>query len=209
MQVVILSGFLGSGKTSLLMGLARFLAREATKGDAPRVIILENEVGDKGVDDALLKNRGFQVENLFAGCACCTVGGELIRAVSYIEETYVPDWMILETTGLAYPGLIRDNLKAACNKDCRICTVVDAQRWKRIRKPMETLLTGQISCADVTLINKTDLATEEEIKLCETDIYRIQPETCCVRTCATDGQSDNVWKLVLGEDNSQHKPDIQ
>ena len=57
MQVVILSGFLGSGKTSLLMGLARFLAREATKGDAPRVIILENEVGDKGVDDALLKKQ--------------------------------------------------------------------------------------------------------------------------------------------------------
>ena len=209
MRILVLSGFLGSGKTSLLMGLARFLAKDADEKDPPRVIILENEAGVQGVDDTLLRSQGFQVENLFAGCACCTVGSELIQSISYIEEKFAPDWLILETTGLAYPGLIRDNLRAACQKTCRICTVVDAQRFHRILKPMEALLQGQISCADVVLINKTDLATEEEIKLCETDIYRIQPETCCVRTCATTGQSDNVWKLVLGEDNSQHKPDMQ
>ena len=119
MRILVLSGFLGSGKTSLLMGLARFLAKDADEKDPPRVIILENEAGAQGVDDTLLRSQGFQVENLFAGCACCTVGSELIQSISYIEEKFAPDWLILETTGLAYPGLIRDNLLAACQKTCR------------------------------------------------------------------------------------------
>ena len=65
MRILVLSGFLGSGKTSLLMGLARFLARDAREQDPPRVIILENEAGAQGVDDTLLRSQGFQVENLF------------------------------------------------------------------------------------------------------------------------------------------------
>lgn len=198
MRILVLSGFLGSGKTSLLMGLARFLAKDADEKDPPRVIILENEAGVQGVDDTLLRSQGFQVENLFAGCACCTVGSELIQSISYIEEKFAPDWLILETTGLAYPGLIRDNLLAACQKTCRICTVVDAQRFHRILKPMETLLQGQISCADVVLINKTDLADEQTIQSCERIVRQMNENAIRLRACAADDRQDAVWAVVLG-----------
>ena len=198
MRILVLSGFLGSGKTSLLMGLARFLAKDADEKDLPRVIILENEAGTQGVDDTLLRSQGFQVENLFAGCACCTVGSELIQSISYIEEKFAPDWLILETTGLAYPGLIRDNLLAACQKICRICTVVDAQRFHRILKPMETLLQGQISCADVVLINKTDLADEQTIQSCERIVRQMNENAIRLRACAADDRQDAVWAVVLG-----------
>lgn len=198
MRILVLSGFLGSGKTSLLMELARFLAKDADEKDSPRVIILENEAGVQGVDDTLLRSQGFQVENLFAGCACCTVGSELIQSISYIEEKFAPDWLILETTGLAYPGLIRDNLLAACQKTCRICTVVDAQRFHRILKPMEALLQGQISCADVVLINKTDLADEQTIQSCERIVRQMNENAIRLRACAADDRQDAVWAVVLG-----------
>ncbi len=200
MRILILGGFLGSGKTSLLMGLAHFLAREAKEQEPPRVIILENEAGAQGVDDALLRSRGFEVENLFAGCACCTVGTELIQSISYIEEKYAPDWMILETTGLAYPGLIRDNLFAALNKTCRICTVVDAQRFTRIFKPMEALLKGQISCADIVLINKIDLVDEHTIQKCEDMVRQMNEKAVCCRSCAADAGQDEIWEQILGGD---------
>ena len=200
MRILVLSGFLGSGKTSLLMGLARFLAKGAGATDPPKVIILENEVGAQGVDDTLLRSQGFQVENLFAGCACCTVGSELIQSVLYIEENLSPDWLILETTGLAYPGLIRDNLLAACHKTCRICTVVDAKRFGRIFRPMEALLRGQISCADVVLINKTDLADEQTIRSCEEIVHQINGQALCRRSCAADAGQDDIWAGILGGD---------
>lgn len=198
MRILVLSGFLGSGKTSLLMVLVRFLARDAWMQDPPRVIILENEAGEQGVDDKLLRSQGLQVENLFAGCACCTVGTELIQSVMYIEKNFAPDWLILETTGLAYPGLIRENLRAACHKTCRICTVIDAQRFHRILNPMKSLLQGQISCADVVLINKTDLADEQTIQSCESIVRQMNESAICLRACATDDRQDAVWSAVLG-----------
>lgn len=198
MQILVLSGFLGSGKTSLLMGLARYLAREAREQDPPRVIILENEAGAQGVDDTLLRSHGLHVENLFAGCACCTVGTELIQSVIYIEENFAPDWLILETTGLAYPGLIRENLLAACKKTCRICTVVDVQRFNRIFRPMEALSRGQISSADVILINKIDLADAQTVQACENKVKEINPQAVCHRTCATDLCQNTLWEYVLG-----------
>ncbi len=199
MQILVLSGFLGSGKTSLLMRLAEYLTKEAQKGERLKVVILENESGADGVDDKLLRSGGLQVENLFAGCACCTVGGELIGAVQLIEEEYDPDWIILETTGLAYPGLIQENLKEAAQKECRICTVVDVSRWKRLKKPMEALLTGQIACAETVLLNKADLVSKETLGECRSDIQNMNPNAKICVTSAASGDLESVWASVLGE----------
>lgn len=103
---------MGSGKTTLLLSLARYLVDSSRSGSVYKVVILENEVGREGIDDKLLRGNGFNVENLFNGCACCTLAGELVSAAYEIEKEYAPDWLIVETTGLAYPGLIQDNLSA-------------------------------------------------------------------------------------------------
>ena len=81
MKFLILGGFLGSGKTTLLMQLARYLTRGSQEEGPSQVMILENEVGNSGVDDKFLKNSGYQVQNLFGGCTCCTLGSELISSV--------------------------------------------------------------------------------------------------------------------------------
>lgn len=200
MNIVILGGFLGSGKTTLLMKMVKAMTEERLYARPVKVVIIENEIGREGVDDKLLKRSGYQVKDMFGGCTCCTMGSELIAAVQEIEADLNPDWMILETTGLAYPGLIQDNLKEALDKDARICTVVDVKRWKRLKAAMGELLEGQLECADVVLLNKTDLAESEEIESVEKDIREMNPSAILYRTSETTEICDEVWKTMLGRD---------
>lgn len=202
MNIVILGGFLGSGKTTLLMKLVKAMAEGRIYTKPVKVVIIENEIGSEGVDDKLLKRSGYQVKDMFGGCTCCTMGSELITTVQEIEGDMNPDWMILETTGLAYPGLIQDNLKEALGKESRICTVVDVKRWKRLKAAMEELLESQLECADVVLLNKTDLAEAEEIESVEKDIREMNPSAILYRTSEENEIQEKVWKMILGKEEA-------
>lgn len=98
-----------------------------------------------------------------------------------MKEEYDPDWIILETTGLAYPGLIQENLKEAAQKECRICTVVDVSRWKRLKKPMEAAADpGRFACAETVLVNKADLVSKETLGECRSDVQNMnQMQNLC------------------------------
>lgn len=198
MKVLILGGFLGSGKTTLLLSLARYLVDSSRSGSVYKVVILENEVGRKGIDDKLLRGNGFNVENLFNGCACCTLAGELVSAAYEIEKEYAPDWLIVETTGLAYPGLIQDNLSAGIGMESRVCTVVDVSRWKRLMNAMRELFVGQTERADVVLMNKTDLVSEQVLNDVERDIAKMNPDAVRIATSAVGHVEDYIWDVVLG-----------
>ena len=198
MIVIILGGFLGSGKTTALMQFARHLVVSSVSAGEYKVVILENEVGQIGIDDQFLRNSGFTVNNLFAGCACCTVSGELVIAVEKIYREMNPEWLIIETTGIAYPGLMRDNMKGALGLDSRICVLTDASRWSRLRLPMENLLQGQIECADLVLINKIDLADEDSLQSMERDISAFQPNVPIIRISALGDISPDVWDAAAG-----------
>ncbi|MCQ4745200.1 cobalamin biosynthesis protein P47K [Blautia coccoides] len=198
MKVLILGGFLGSGKTTLLLSLARYLVDSSRSGSVYKVVILENEVGREGIDDKLLRGNGFNVENLFNGCACCTLAGELVSAAYEIEKEYAPDWLIVETTGLAYPGLIQDNLSAGIGMESRVCTVVDVSRWKRLMNAMRELFVGQTERADVILMNKTDLVSEQVLNDVERDIAKMNPDAVRIATSAVGHVEDYIWDVVLG-----------
>ena len=198
MNIIILGGFLGSGKTTTLMQFARFLVSVSDPGKANKVVILENEVGEIGIDDKLLRSGGFAVNNLFAGCACCTVSGELVTAVDRIKSEMDPEWLVIETTGIAYPGLMCENLKTALKLDSRVCILTDAARWSRLRKPMENLLRGQIECSDVVLINKIDLSDEETLQNMERDILEFKPDAKMTRISALGEIPPAIWREVAG-----------
>jgi len=198
MDVIILSGFLGSGKTTTLMKFAKYLVDVTESNKDNKVVILENEVGEVGIDDQFLRGGGFTVNNLFAGCACCTVSGELVTAVDRIIREMDPDWLIIETTGIAYPGQMRENLKSALDLDTRVCTLTDASRWRRLRIPMENLLRGQIECSDLVLINKKDLSTEEDMQSMESDILGFEPNVPIIRISAVGEVPPEVWRFAAG-----------
>ncbi|MDD7389703.1 MAG: GTP-binding protein [Lachnospiraceae bacterium] len=197
MKILILGGFLGSGKTSFLGQLAQYLTDISPEKRTGNVVILENEIGQKGIDDKFLRSSGYQVENMFNGCVCCTLGGDLLTAVDRIQKQYQPEWMILETTGLAYPGLIQENLLEGLQMNAGICTLADASRWLRIRKPMEELLLGQIECADIVLINKADLSDDKTLSLMENDIHIMNPNAMIYRICALNGIDPKIMNRIL------------
>ena len=198
MKVLILSGFLGSGKTSALLPLAHYLVERSDSDAANKVMILENEVGEIGIDDAFLRGGGFQVDTLFSGCACCTVAGELVSSVIKIRKEFDPDWLILETTGVAYPKNIQETLHTACNLDARIAVLVDAARWKRLLRPMEALLSGQIIGSDAVLVNKIDLVDAAALDDVDADIRGFEPNANIVHISALEPIAHEVWDGVLG-----------
>ena len=170
MKVIILGGFLGSGKTSVLLQLAGHLV-----GDQPttatRVVILENEIGEVSVDDSLLKRNGYQVTNLFSGCVCCTMSGELILNLRKIRDDFSPELVIMEATGVAFPDNIRQTINQSLPElEVTVTCITDAKRWLRLLRPMEMLLEGQLAAADVILINKIDLVDSQTLAEVETSI---------------------------------------
>ncbi|MDR2486764.1 MAG: cobalamin biosynthesis protein P47K [Clostridiales Family XIII bacterium] len=211
MQILILGGFLGSGKTTALMQLARWLVArtsgssgasgaadsDGTAGEAGvRVMILENEVGAVGIDDGLLRSGGFAVDTLFSGCACCTIAGELDSAARRIREAYDPAWLIIETTGIAYPRNMQENLWHSLGVQARIAVLTDAARWQRLRVPMNELLKGQIEGSDTVLVNKTDLVDEKALQDIERDVFAYEPAARIFRISATGEIPGEVWKAV-------------
>lgn len=198
MNILILGGFLGSGKTTTLMQLARYMVANTVSDRENKVIILENEVGEVGIDDAYLRSGGLTVDNLFSGCACCTVSGELVSAAVRIWKEYDPDWLIVETTGIAYPRNMRENLQSALGLDSRIVILVDAFRWNRLVLPMNTLLRGQIEGSDAVLVNKTDLVDEATIKKVEQDILGFEPNAVILKISALEEVPSEIWQKVIG-----------
>lgn len=198
MKILILGGFLGSGKTTALMQLARYMVNHSVSNLENKVIILENEVGEVGIDDAFLRSGGFQVNNLFSGCACCTVSGELVSAAVTIWKEYDPEWLIVETTGIAYPKSMQENLKNALKLDSRIVILVDGSRWNRLLIPMNNLLKGQIEGSDAVLINKTDLVPDSAIAKIQQDILGFEPQAVILKISALQEIPAEVWQKVTG-----------
>lgn len=169
--VTVLTGFLGSGKTTLLNYIL-------TENHGKRIAVIENEFGEVGVDDALVKRKLFADEEVFEmnnGCICCTVRGDLVRILKNLllkREGPQLDGIFIETTGLADPAPVAqtffvDEAISKLTELDAIITVVDAkhitQQLDRERpEGAENEAEEQLAFADVIILNKLDLVSEEE-----------------------------------------------
>ena len=166
--VTVLTGYLGSGKTTLLNQIL-------TANHGKKIAVIENEFGEVGVDDALLKDRFETTEDIFEmnnGCICCTVRGDLIRILSKLFRRGTKlDGIIIETTGLADPGPVAqtffmdESIKEFARLD-GIVTLVDAKHIEQHlneEKPegAENESVEQVAFADRLLLNKIDLLPDE------------------------------------------------
>ena len=199
MKVIILSGFLGAGKTSVLLQLAKHLT--AQDPDNPnRIAIIENEIGDIGVDDQTLGGSGsYQVKSLFSGCICCTLIGEVAFALKEMKEQLNPDYVVIEPSGVAEPGFIAKNIKMAIDLDARITSIVDAQRWARISRAMGTLLSSQLASAHLILVNKVDKVDDEALAKCEADLRGFNGSAPIRRITANTPIDEQILEAIAGE----------
>jgi len=147
-------GFLGSGKTTLLVQLGSELGKEGKK-----VAIIVNEIGEIGVDGAVIDSFGFQSVELTEGCICCTLAGSLQNTLKIISKEYQPDLIIIEPTGIALPNIIKKMVRIAMVGEDAMYTIgiVDAFRAEKLFKEAETFCRTQIDGADIVAINKIDL----------------------------------------------------
>ena len=202
-SVIILTGFLGAGKTTLLN-------RILTADHGRRIAVIVNEYGEVGIDHHLLISSDQQVVQMNNGCICCTVRGDLMRSFFELAEHRSKfDTVIIETTGLAEPAPVAQSLYA----DERIraeftlegvVTIVDA---KHISGQLEESgeACEQIAFADLILLNKTDLATPEELDEIEKDIGRLNKVAKVYRT--RNSELDLSAVFDLGSADLAHKID--
>jgi G3E family GTPase len=152
-NVLCIAGFLGSGKTTILLEMARALAEEGAS-----LAVIENEIGEVGIDGGYVREQGLPVRELFGGCICCTLQVGLVETLVSVRDSYDPDWVIIEPTGLAAPGdilgLVVDHVP---DLDLvRVLTIVDAPRWPMLLEVIEPLVSSQLQSADVVAVNKVD-----------------------------------------------------
>lgn len=153
MHIILIGGFLGSGKTTFIRQLAQYLVNQHSK-----TVIIENEAGEVGIDDQFLAREGFQVKEVMGGCICCTLTADLTLAVNNIEVEFHPNWLIIETTGLAKPEKVIGTLRRYGQGIDSIYTViiVDAGRWPELMEIMPQLINAQVGEADLVVVNKID-----------------------------------------------------
>ncbi len=180
MHLLLMAGFLGSGKTTQIIRLA-----DAVTTRGLQTAILVNEIGEVGIDDQLMRQLDLNVWELMGGCICCTLTAGLLTDLHRLDQDYDPDLVILEATGAARPGDVLDALhyyQGRPLQSVRTAVILDPLRLPRIFEVLSPLMTQQIAPADVLVVTKTDLATGQEVAETESLARRLNPTSPLLRT---------------------------
>ncbi len=167
-KIDIFSGFLGAGKTTLI----KKLINEAFKGE--KLVLIENEFGEIGIDGGFLKDAGIEITEMNSGCICCSLVGDFGKALKQVLETYNPDRILIEPSGV---GKLSDVIKAV--KDINdenavlnsFTTVANANKCKMYMKNFGEFFGDQIEHANCIVLSHTDDISEEKIAAC-TELLR-------------------------------------
>lgn len=152
MKIDIYSGFLGAGKTTLI----KKMIAEAYHGE--KVVLIENEFGEIGVDGGFLKEAGIEITEMNSGCICCSLVGDFSRALREVAATYSPDRIIIEPSGV---GKLSDVIRAVKNADVKgaslnaFCTVVDAKKCRSYLKNFGEFFLDQVENASCIVLSHT------------------------------------------------------
>lgn len=174
MRLLLFAGFLGSGKTTLILALARRAAL-----DHLRVAVLVNEVGEVGIDGEVLRLGDMEVVEITGGCICCQIGVDLVRALRDLEQEFRPDLVIVEASGIATPGGVLDAIRSYPPRTLQTIhtvTVVDPTRFEALQEVLTPLIEGQIAGADCLAVTKAGEASPEELSLTTRAVARLAPD---------------------------------
>lgn len=176
MKIAQIAGFLGSGKTTLLITIAKDLVQRGH-----RIAIIVNDVGEINVDAKFIESYGLKAKEISGGCICCQIAGSFANTLAILHDTFKPDIVIVEPSGVAIPwGLKRAAEYSEAETDviiehAPVVTLVDATRIDMLIDAVKRLVETQIREADVCLINKMDAATQEQIEKSRKLIQQINP----------------------------------
>jgi G3E family GTPase len=173
---IIITGFLGSGKTTLIKHLLETSLKDR------KVALIENEIGEVSVDSMILKTQNVAISELTAGCMCCTISGDFSNAVTDILENTSPEALLIETTGIANPisifMMLANDQRLILDT---IITVVDAERLED--NLAENLVAEiQLTISDLIALNKADVCSEAVLRKAEERIRQMNERAPIFRT---------------------------
>ena len=178
-KVDIFSGFLGAGKTTLIKKLI------AEAYDEKDIVLIENEFGEIGVDTGFLRETGIQINEMTAGCICCTLVGDFGKALNEVIEKYNPSRILIEPSGvgklsdviIAVQDLHNDKIELG-----GFTTVVDAKRYKQYLRNFGEFYKNQVENASSIILSHQSALTEEQLEECRKTLEEMNPTANIVTT---------------------------
>ena len=197
-KIDIFSGFLGAGKTTLIKKLLKEALHDT------KVVLIENEFGEIGIDGGFLKESGIEIKEMNSGCICCSLVGDFGTSLKEVLSTYAPERILIEPSGV---GKLSDVVKAvddvAKDMDVQVnsaVAVVDATKCKMYIKNFGEFFCNQIACAGTIILSRTQNMSEDKLKTCIDMIREYNKEATIITTPWEALQGEDILKTIEGAD---------
>jgi G3E family GTPase len=191
MKLLQIAGYLGSGKTTLIIELGRALSEQGSK-----VAILVNEIGEIPVDGRVMEDYGLTVKDIGGGCICCQVVGNMIGTLRKLSEVHKPDIVIIEPTGMAVPSSISDAVKRIDIDEGPTIVLFDTSRQEKLLNydTLKRLISTQLKDADIIALSKVELISGDMIERARQSVSLINPKARIIDLSTKRG--DGLLEIV-------------
>ena len=197
-KIEIISGFLGAGKTTLI----KKMLKEVFPGE--KIVLIENEFGEIGIDGGFLKDAGVQITEMNSGCICCSLVGDFGTALKQVIETYAPDRILIEPSGV---GKLSDVTKAvmgvAAHEQVELnssVTVVDGQKCKMYMKNFGEFFNNQVENAGTIVISRTQKMSEDKLDACVAMLREKNPKAAIITTPWDELKGEQILAAMEHQD---------
>ena len=197
-KIEIISGFLGAGKTTLI----KKMLKEVFPGE--KIVLIENEFGEIGIDGGFLKDAGVQITEMNSGCICCSLVGDFGTALKQVIENYAPDRILIEPSGV---GKLSDVTKAvmgvAAHEQVELnssVTVVDGQKCKMYMKNFGEFFNNQVENAGTIVISRTQKMSEDKLDACVAMLREKNPKAAIITTPWDELKGEQILAAMEHQD---------
>ncbi len=206
-KVTIISGFLGAGKTTFI----RKLIEEVYTGE--KIVLIENEYGEIGIDSGFLKDAGVQITEMNSGCICCTLVGDFTESLKQVIDQFHPERIIIEPSGV---GKLSDIVRAvekvkAVEPDLAVTekiTVVDVKKAKIYLKNFGEFFKNQVESASTLVLSRTQLVNDEKLAEATALLRELNPDAPMVTTPWTELKPNAVIHALERSDVTTNLLDL-
>ena len=198
-KIDIISGFLGAGKTTYI----KKMLEEAYKGE--KVVLIENEFGEVGIDGGFLKDAGITISEMNSGCICCSLVGDFDKNLHEVLEKFSPDRILIEPSGVGkLSDVMTSVIKLEETVDVKLTglvTVVNALKASKQMKAFGEFFNNQIEFATTVVLSRSQTATEDQLEFCVKQIQKLNPKAAIITTPWDEISGEKLLSVMEGQDN--------
>jgi G3E family GTPase len=200
MKITQIAGFLGCGKTTLLLRLSKKLS----DGGKRKVALIVNEIGEIPVDGKIIEESGLRVKDIGGGCICCEIASTFAKTIYNLYKDFHPEHILVEPTGVAVPHQVKLAARMS-GRDAKISigpavVLFDATRPAELldMDMLGQLVTSQVKDADVLSISKVDIVSEEQVKEAIERVRQYNPAAEIIRLSSfKEWGVDRIIEIIL------------